>query len=308
MEGAILVGVDPNRSRHCSSHGRFGILLLTRTVRASSLVKPKLSIITPSYNQAIFIERTIRSVLDQGYPNLEYIVVDGGSTDGSAEIIESYADHLTWWVSEPDEGQTDALNKGLAHATGDVIAYINSDDYYLAGAFETAVRVLSESDAFWAVGASRFVDADGHVTEVWKPELPPKPRHWWILGPWGVPQPSSFWRREAFDRFGSFRRDMHYVFDTEFGLRLAIAGELPILIDTELAVRVVHPEAKSWNRNLFEEEHRTLVKLYSPRLRPRERAALHAARALHFARIYRVLNQASKLMRRARRDASSPAA
>jgi hypothetical protein len=101
---------------------------------------------------------------------------------------------------------------------------------------------------------------------------------------------------------------MHYVFDTEFGLRLAIAGELPILIDAELAVRVVHPEAKSWNRNLFEEEHRTFVKLYSPRLRPRERAALHAARALHFARIYEVLNQASKLMRRARRDASSPAA
>jgi glycosyltransferase involved in cell wall biosynthesis len=271
-------------------------------------VTPKLSIITPSFNQAAFIERTIRSVLGQGYANLEYIVVDGGSTDGSAEIVASYADRLAWWVSEPDEGQTDALNKGLAHTTGDIIAYINSDDYYLAGAFETAVDALYESDALWAVGASRFVDAEDHLTEVWKPELPPKPRHWWILGPWGVPQPSSFWRREAFDRFGLFRQDMHYVFDTEFGLRLALEGELPVLIDAELAVRVVHPEAKSWNRGLFEEEQRRFVKLYSRKLRPRERAALHAARALHAVGVYEVLDRASKLKRRAGRDASSPAA
>jgi glycosyltransferase involved in cell wall biosynthesis len=91
--------------------------------------RPKLTIITPSYNQAEWIERTIRSVLDQGYEDLEYIVVDGGSTDSSPEIIERYADRLAWWVSEPDDGQTDALNKALRRATGEIVAFINSDDH-----------------------------------------------------------------------------------------------------------------------------------------------------------------------------------
>ena len=99
-------------------------------------------------------------MLDQGYENLEYLVVDGGSTDGSVEIIERYADRLAWWVSEPDDGQTDAINKGLARATGDVVAYINSDDYYLPGRVRDSGRGARAPDALWAVGASRFVDAE----------------------------------------------------------------------------------------------------------------------------------------------------
>ena len=109
------------------------------------LVKPKLTIITPSFNQGAFIERTIRSVLDQGYENLEYLIVDGGSTDDSVEVIRRYEDRIAWWVSEPDDGQTDALNKGLRRATGDVVAYINCDDYYLPGAFERSVRAFERS-------------------------------------------------------------------------------------------------------------------------------------------------------------------
>src|SRR4051794_9244743 len=115
----------------------------------ADVVPQRLSIITPSFNQAAFIDRTIRSVLDQNWPDLEYIVVDGGSTDGSADIIKSYEDRLAWWVSEPDNGQTDALNKGLRRASGDVVAYINSDDYYLPGAFEKAIGALEDSDALW---------------------------------------------------------------------------------------------------------------------------------------------------------------
>jgi len=260
-------------------------------------VKPKLTIITPSFNQATFVERTIRSVLDQGYENLEYLVVDGGSADGSAEIIERYADRLAWWVSEPDEGQTHALNKGLERATGDVVAYINSDDYYLPGAFDAAVEALESSGALWAVGAARFVDSAGEVTEVWRPEPPPAGKHWWILYPWGVPQAATLWRRDAFLRHGSFRTDMHYVFDTEFGLRLAFAGELPALIDRELAVRVVHEDAKSWDRGPFDREEELLVSLYGPMLARSERRKLALHHTLKRAGIYRVRPMLSRRCR-----------
>jgi glycosyltransferase involved in cell wall biosynthesis len=264
-------------------------------------VRPKLSIVTPSLNQAAFLERTIRSVLDQEYENLEYLVIDGGSTDGSVEIVERYADRLAWWVSEPDEGQTDALNKGLDRATGDIVAYINSDDYYLPGAFDEAVTAITSSHAIWAVGAARFVDSEGRVTEVWRPEPPPRARHWWILYPWGVPQAATFWRREAFQRHGLFRQDMHYVFDTEFGLRLAFSGELPVLIDRELAVRVVHEDAKSWDRRPFDREEKQLVRLYGPRLTAPERGRLAFHHALKSAGVYRIRPALARSARRASR-------
>jgi glycosyltransferase involved in cell wall biosynthesis len=238
----------------------------------------RITVITPSYNQGEFIERTIRSVLDQGWPDLEYIVVDGGSTDDSVEVIRRYEDRISWWVSEPDKGQTHALNKGLRRATGDVVAYLNSDDYYLPRAFERAVAGLEVSGASWVVGSSRFVDEEGTVTEVWRPRLPSGPRRSWIFDPWGVPQPSSFWRRELFDRLGEFREDMHYCFDTEHALRLAFAGELPAILDEELAVRVVHPAAKSAELSPFIREHRRIASLYAPELEARERAKLNLSR------------------------------
>lgn len=241
----------------------------------------RLTVITPSYNQAAFIERTLRSVLDQGYAELEYLVVDGGSTDGSVDIIRRYADRLAWWVSEPDSGQTDALNKALARATGDVIAYINSDDVYLPGAFATAMSALERNpDARWVVGACRFEGDAGFTTELWRPEPPSGPRPLWILGPWGAPQPSTFWRREVFDELGPFREDLHFAFDTEHNLRCVMHGWMPLCIDDELAVRVLHEEAKSADDSRWDAERERMIAEYGQLLTPQERRLLHAHRAL----------------------------
>jgi glycosyltransferase involved in cell wall biosynthesis len=261
-------------------------------------VTPKLSIITPSFNQAAFLERTIKSVLNQGWPNLEYMIVDGGSTDGSVEIIEHYADRLAWWVSEKDNGQTDALNKGIRRATGDVVAYINSDDYYLPGAFEKAMKALEASDKTWMAGAARFVDADDNFRELWSPYLPAGGPQWWILAPWGVPQVATFWRRDVFERHGYFREDMHYVFDTEYGLRLALAGEPPELIQDELAVRVIHEDAKSWDRRPFVREQRRFYELHKDKLTPRQRKLYHVDLAFEKTGVSKMLAAASKAWRR----------
>lgn len=234
----------------------------------------RLTVVTPSFNQAAFLEKTIRSVLDQGYDDLEYFVLDAGSTDGSVDILRRYDDRITWWVSEPDDGQTDALNRGIARATGDVVAYVNSDDYYLPGAFATAMDLLERSGARWAIGASRVEDFEGNVEHVWVPRLPTKPRHWWLIDPWGYPQPSTFWRRELFEEFGAFRQDMHYIFDTEFGLRLLLNGVEPAVTDEPLAVRVDHPAAKSADHAPFAAEQRAFYALHGPKLTASERARM----------------------------------
>jgi glycosyltransferase involved in cell wall biosynthesis len=250
--------------------------------------RPSITIITPSLNQGAFIERTLRSVLDQGYERLEYLVLDGGSTDGTVDILRRYDDRLDWWVSEPDRGQTDALNKGLRRATGEVIGYVNSDDYLLPGSLDAVGDALAHSDRRWVSGACRIEDVDGTLERIWRPTPPQGRRFSWLVQPWAVPQPATFWRRELFAEHGPFREDMHYVFDTEFMLRLAYAGELPELLpDRELAVRVLHDAAKSADRAPFEREARRFPRLLHERLNRREQVGARLGQLAVRAGFYR---------------------
>ena len=125
---------------------------------------PLVSIVTPSFNQVRYLEATIQSVLSQSYPRLEYIIVDGGSTDGSVEIIRKYESKLAWWVSEKDQGQTDAINKGFAHAKGDFFAWLNSDDTYKPNALSSAVKFLQDHpEVGLAYGDANYINEDGRV-------------------------------------------------------------------------------------------------------------------------------------------------
>lgn len=232
---------------------------------------PTLTIITPSLNQAKYLERTIRSVLDQGYSALEYVIVDGGSTDGSVDVIRKYERDLAWWVSEPDHGQSHAINKGIAGTIGDVIAYINSDDYYLPSAFASALPLFDDPSVLWVAGACRYEESDGTLETHWQPALPRGLRPRWIRDTWYVPQASSFWRREVFNRHGLLREDLHFVFDTEFGLRVALARVLPVIVRADIAVRYLHDEAKSADAARFALEYERVAAELEATLPRRER-------------------------------------
>lgn len=211
---------------------------------------PRISIITPSLNQADFIEQTISSVLGQGYPNLEYIIIDGGSTDGTVDLIRKYESHLAHWVSEKDSGQSNAINKGLKLATGDIIGYINSDDYYLDGAFERVANAYRDQPSvdLWH-GRCRIVDQDGAKVDE---RIGSIKRYDEILDLWDVwwkrrnfVQPEVFWTRRVGEKVGSFREDLHLVMDYEYWLRILSAGGIAGFIDAEFAAFRLQPNQKS---------------------------------------------------------------
>lgn len=178
------------------------------------------SIITPSFNQAPYLEATIRSVLEQDYPQIEYIIVDGGSTDGSVEIIQRYADRLAWWVSEKDRGQTDAINKGFARARGDVLAWINSDDTYNPGALREAVEFLSaHPEAGMVYGDASYIDENGKVIG----RFPAAQTDYAKLrrGYVHIPQQSSFFRAELWRKVGPLDPSFYFAMDYDLWVRLA---------------------------------------------------------------------------------------
>ena len=181
---------------------------------------PLVSIVTPSYNQARFLEFTICSVLEQDYPNIEYILVDGGSTDGSVDIIRRYTDRFAWWVSEKDLGQTDAINKGFARAKGDILAWLNSDDTYEPHAIAEAVEFLmSRSEVGLVYGDTNFIDENGRILGRFRAAQTDYKRL--RRGYVHIPQQASFWRADLWHKVGPLDSSFYFAMDYDLWVRLA---------------------------------------------------------------------------------------
>lgn len=223
--------------------------------------RPVFRVVTPSFNQAQFLEQTIVSVLSQeglGTDfDLQYAVVDGGSDDGSADIIQKYRNDLTYWCSEKDRGQSHAINKGFERVDGDICAYINSDDYYLPGAFKRIVALKHEHPgADLLHGVCEKVDADGshlchqlsditdlsQIVDLWSHWLHPNPNRNFI-------QPEVFWTKRFSDRVGGFNENLFYTMDFDYWLRGLDAGMKVAKIAEPLAAFRIHASQKTTARN-----------------------------------------------------------
>ncbi len=188
---------------------------------------PLISIVTPSYNQGEFIEETIRSVLLQGYPNLEYIIIDGGSTDNSVDIIKKYELFLAYWISEKDEGQSDAINKGLRQSNGSIIGWLNSDDLYIKNTLKKIFYALHNHPSYILVHGNRIlIDQASNVTG-WSPQPKFNP----MQTGYTIASETVFWRRNAMEVVGLLKKELKFAMDLEFFLRLYLHGNFLKLND-----------------------------------------------------------------------------
>lgn len=206
---------------------------------------PKVSIVTPSYNQCDFIEETIRSMLLQGYPNLEYIVIDGNSTDSSVSIIRKYEHWLSYWVSEPDQGQTHAVNKGFSKCTGDILAWLNSDDTYESGAIAAVVQKMGQDqDIDVLYGNVKITDEVGQTTMEVR-SVPFHPQAFLYETVHIVAQSAVFWKRDMQLKVGDVNEELHYSMDRELLIRFMEKGARFTFLRKTLGTYRCHSQAKT---------------------------------------------------------------
>lgn len=255
---------------------------------------PKISIVTPSLDQGEFIEETILSVLSQDYPYLEYLVMDGGSRDGTLKVLEKYSGRIKW-ISEPDKGQTNAINKGLRLTDGAIVGYLNADDALLPGSlWKVADVFVRHPGAMWAVGRCRIVD--GKNNEIRKPITKYKNL---LLKLGGFPllvmtnyisQPSTFWRRDALETVGFLDESLHYVMDYDYWLKL-YSQYSPIFIPDYLSSFKIHPSSKTTStghRNVYIDEEKRVIRRYT---NSRWLLLLHDLHRLFMTGTYSIVNR-----------------
>jgi glycosyltransferase involved in cell wall biosynthesis len=244
---------------------------------------PKISVVTPSYNQAEFLEATMDSIHGPGYPNLEHIVMDGGSTDGSVDIIKRYEDKLAFWVSEPDGGQTNALASGFDRATGDILCWLNSDDLFEPTTlFEVAQYFNDHADADFVYGDSVWIDIAGEV-------IKPKREHGfnkfiWLFDHDFIPQPSAFWRHDLYRDAGGMDRSFDLAMDGDLWMRFAERTHPRHVARTWSRMRFYPGQKNTKNRHLsLVEEQRIRDRYARPMSDPERSARRLAARSMRFA-------------------------
>lgn len=254
--------------------------------------QPLVSIVTPSYNQGRYIRATIESVLSQDYPSIQYIVIDGGSTDETVGILREYGDRIRW-VSEPDGGQTNAINKGLRVAGGDLVAYLNSDDVYLPGAISRVVEAFARHpEADIVYGDFHAIDQCGGVIDRIK-TIPFDPQIL-LYDANFICQPASFYRARLIEEIGDFDESLHYLMDYEFFLRAAKRRSAFRLLPQYLAAIRYHDQCKTLSDGVYPwvEERRLLKSKYA---RAKLRAHPSALRLLGL--LYRLKRYGFKLAR-----------
>jgi glycosyltransferase involved in cell wall biosynthesis len=246
-------------------------------------VLPSISVVTPTFNQARFIAQAVESVRDQRYPELEHLVIDGLSTDDTLRVIEPYADDLVI-VSEADSGQTEAINKGLRRATGDVICWLNSDDYLLPGALQAVGEFFAaHPEVNWVTGDGVIVDVEGRPIQgpvrAYKQVLRRFPPSVYLGLANGIVQPATFWRRSVHDEVGYLDESLHYTMDYDWWLRLLETGR-PGKINQAMCGFRIHDASKSGSlyQQMLEEDYQTFATHNSSR-------ALRAAHRAHNALI-----------------------
>jgi glycosyltransferase involved in cell wall biosynthesis len=213
---------------------------------------PKITIVTPSFNHGQFIEQTIKSIIDQEYPNLEYFVIDGGSTDGTVSILEKYDEHIDFWTSAPDKGQAAAINKGFSKATGEILAWLNSDDTYEPGVLaEVAKTFQQHSDVDVISGRCRLWYGDSRDRLI----APSPLRHLDdflkiktnVINDRGIVQPEAFFQRRAFEKIGGVREELYYCFDACMWMDMAKNGCIFHSVDQHWANLRIHEGQKISN-------------------------------------------------------------
>lgn len=234
---------------------------------------PKITIVTPSFNQAHYLEATFKSVISQDYPNLEWFVVDGGSKDGSVDLIKKYEKHFAWWVSEKDRNHPHALNKGYARATGDVFCFVNSDDTLDPGVLHYVGKHFQDPNTHWVVGWAKYFEDNGDEW-YYPPKAVEKPIDWIISNP--VPQIASFWRTNVRDKVGDFSEEYLWSFDYEYWQRMYFKGGYrPKMVRRCMGGFRLQPNSKTVSKpQNYGPDNEKLTKLYGAMLPPDQKARL----------------------------------